>query len=200
MEFEPGRRLSESELGDLFNVSRTPIREAIAQLREDGLVEIVPQYGTFVALISRQAIADAQFVREALECEAVRFAAERANDDGIAALKKLIREQEQAARAGDHDRFYALDHAFHRTLFELSGHNLWSVVERADGHLDRLRRANLPRPRYLKEVVSQHKEVCEALRLADPVAAETALRTHLHGLVVRLDELRDAHPEYFAQT
>ncbi|MGA8353133.1 MAG: GntR family transcriptional regulator, partial [Solirubrobacteraceae bacterium] len=76
-EFEPGQRLSESELAERLGVSRTPIREALVRLRDDRLVEIVPQLGTYVSRISRQAIDDAQFVRSALEGAAVRIAATR---------------------------------------------------------------------------------------------------------------------------
>src|SRR3954471_1060919 len=74
-ELEPGRRLSENELADLLGVSRTPVREALVRLRDDRLVAIVPQLGTFVTLIGSDAVADAHFVREALECSAVRIAA-----------------------------------------------------------------------------------------------------------------------------
>src|SRR4051794_5238427 len=76
-ELEPGRQLSENELAGRLGVSRTPIREALVRLRDDRLVEIVPQLGTFVAPISDRGLSDAQFVREALECAAVRLAAQK---------------------------------------------------------------------------------------------------------------------------
>src|SRR4029077_20767075 len=87
-EIEPGARLSENELADQLGVSRTPIREALGRLRDDRLVDVVPQLGTFVSRISTQAVSDAQFIREALECAAVRPAAEQAGDDAIAALEE----------------------------------------------------------------------------------------------------------------
>src|ERR1700712_3464724 len=65
-ELEPGRRLSENQLAELIGVSRTPVRDALARLRDERLVAIVPQLGTFVTYIDEQAIADAHFVREAL--------------------------------------------------------------------------------------------------------------------------------------
>src|ERR671921_1610907 len=79
-ELEPGRRLSENELADLLGVSRTPVREALARLRDERLVAIVPQLGTFVTLISPAAVEDAAFVREALECSAIRLATEHASE------------------------------------------------------------------------------------------------------------------------
>src|SRR5438309_7674848 len=84
-ELEPGRRLSENELAELLGVSRTPVREALFRLRDERLVAIVPQLGTFVTLISPAAIEDAAFVREALECAAIRRAVERVSDADLAA-------------------------------------------------------------------------------------------------------------------
>src|SRR4051812_2280005 len=71
-DLEPGRQLSETELAGRLGISRTPVREALVRLRDDRLVEVVPQLGTFVARIRDSAVADAQFIREALECAAVR--------------------------------------------------------------------------------------------------------------------------------
>src|SRR6476620_3435597 len=104
---------SENELAAWLGVSRTPVREALARLREEGLVEIVAQLGTFVAPISPRAVTDAQFVRESLECAAVRKAAELATEDDIAELEGIVRNQHRAVRAGDHDAFYLLDDDFH---------------------------------------------------------------------------------------
>src|SRR5215212_7338843 len=79
-QLEPGRQVSENEIAALLGVSRTPVREALQRLREERLVAIVPQLGTFVTHISETAVSDAQFVREALECSAIRSTALRARD------------------------------------------------------------------------------------------------------------------------
>jgi len=83
-ELEPGQRLSENELAERLAVSRTPIREALIRLRDDRFVQIVPQLGTFVTRISTAAVEDAQFIRESLECAAVRLAATRAQPGDLA--------------------------------------------------------------------------------------------------------------------
>ena len=108
-ELEPGRRLSENELADLLGVSRTPVREALARLRDERLVAIVPQLGTFVTLISPAAVEDAAFVREALECAAIRRATERIVDGGLSDLQANLAAQERAEEQGDTDAFDALD-------------------------------------------------------------------------------------------
>src|ERR1700712_5912981 len=97
-ELEPGRRLSENQLADLIGVSRTPVRDAQARLRDERLVAIVPQLGTFVTFIDEEAVADAHFVREALEVGAIRIAARTAQPDQLAALQDNL--QRQAAAAG----------------------------------------------------------------------------------------------------
>src|SRR5919201_4038603 len=108
-QLEPGRRLSENELAAWLGVIRTPIREALVRLRDERLVEIVPQLGTFVTAISASAVADAQFIREALECAAVRVAAQRATAEDIEGLEQNLRAQDRAREAADHDAFYVLD-------------------------------------------------------------------------------------------
>jgi DNA-binding GntR family transcriptional regulator len=199
-ELAPGRQLSENELASLLGVSRTPIREALQRLRDDRLVEIVPQLGTFVTRISTAAVADAQFVREALECAAIREAAPRVRDQDLAGLEAIIRRQEAAREANDYDRFYVLDDELHHTLCDLSGHEIaWSLSQRAKGHLNRVRRLSLPEPGYLMEMISEHRAVVAAVAQRDPDAAERALRHHLRMVLSTLPAIRAQHPDYFEE-
>lgn len=199
-EHEPGKRLSENELAATYGVSRTPVREALATLRDDGLVEVLPKHGTFVAPISEGAIRNAQFIREALECAAVRAAAHRVADSDITELESKLAGQERAERGEDHDAFYALDDEFHHTLCDLSGHaEVWRVSQRAKSHLNRVRRLSLPAPDYLGEMIAEHRLILGALQARDPDDAETAMRHHL-GMVLReLPRLRDQFPGYFRE-
>lgn len=194
----PGLRVSENAIADRLGVSRTPIREALVRLRDDRLVDIVPQLGTFVAPIDPAAVADAQFVREALECGAIRLAAERARPEDLAALRALVARHAECRDAGDHERFATLDDELHATLCELSGRSIvWPLVQRANGHLDRVRRLSLPEPGYLAEMVAEHELVVLAVAQGDPDAAETALRHHLRMVLSALPALQQAHPELF---
>lgn len=199
-ELEPGAQLSENELAEQLGVSRTPIREALGRLRDDRLVEVVPQLGTFVARIGVQAVTDAQFIREALECAAVRPAAERAGEEDIAALEENIRSQERARDSGDIDAWYLLDNEFHRALCDLSGHPaVWAVSERAKYHLNRLRRISLTLPDYIPEMIVEHRAVTDAVGRHDPDAAEETLRHHLQMVLREVPRIREQHPEYFEE-
>lgn len=197
-QFAPGQRISENELAERLAVSRTPIREALIRLRDERFVLIVPQLGTFVTRISAAAVEDAQFIREALECAAVRIAATRADAGDIAALDGLVRRQEEISQRGDHERFAVLDDEFHAAICELAGHSVaWEVAQRVKGHLNRVRRLSLPQPRYLEEMVSEHRLVLDALAKGDPDAAEATLRHHLRMVLSALPAIRTQHPEYF---
>jgi DNA-binding GntR family transcriptional regulator len=198
-ELEPGTRLSENELAEALGVSRTPVREALLRLREDQLVDVVPQLGTFVTAISVRAVKDAQFLREAVECAAVRLATTRATPEDVARLRDLLRRQEAARDAADFDAWFELDDEFHHVLCDMSGHEIaWSVGRRANGHLDRVRRLSLPVPSYLAEMVDEHRRVVDAVDVGDPDLAEAALRHHLRMVLSGVPRIRAERPELFA--
>jgi DNA-binding GntR family transcriptional regulator len=199
-ELAPGERLSETELGERLGVSRTPIREALGRLRDDRLVEVRPQIGTFVARISPAAVSDAQFIREALETTAVRVAAELAGVESMAQIEENLRAQERASDRGDIDSWQLLDDTFHRHLCDLSGHPaVWPVNERAKSHLVRLRRLSLTMPDYLPTMVGDHRNVTEAVGRHDPDAAEQTLREHLRAVLREVPLIREQHPDYFEE-
>lgn len=199
-ELEPGQRLSENALAEQLGVSRTPVREALARLRDDRLVEVMPQLGTYVSRISPQAVGDAQFIREGLECAAVRRAAERATEEDVTKLEENLASQDRARDRGELDAFYLLDDAFHKALCDLSGHlAVWPVSERAKSHLNRVRRLSLGLPDYLPEMIEEHREVAAAVGENDPDAAEATLRHHLRMVLREVPRLRAEHPDFFEE-
>jgi GntR family transcriptional regulator, rspAB operon transcriptional repressor len=199
-ELPPGRKLSENELATWLGVSRTPIREALVRLRDERLIAIVPQLGTFVSYISPQAVSDAHFIREALECAAIRETAIVATEDDIASLEENLRAQERADERGDFDAFYVLDEEFHRVLCDLSGHaTVWAVSQRAKGHLNRIRRLSIPMPTYIGEMIAEHRDVVAAVAEHDPDLAEERLRHHLRMVLREIPQIRSEHPDYFEE-
>src|SRR5437763_3342513 len=115
-ELAPGERLSENRLAERLGVSRTPVREALARLRDERLVAIVPQLGTFVTRIDPEAVADAQFVRESLECNAIRLTTERITDRDLQDLGDIVELQQRAEQQGDAVAFDHHDDALHHHL------------------------------------------------------------------------------------
>ncbi|HEV3034661.1 MAG TPA: GntR family transcriptional regulator [Solirubrobacteraceae bacterium] len=197
-ELRPGLKLSENELGGELGVSRTPVREALARLRDERLVAIVPQLGTFVTLISPRAVGDAAFVREALECAAISRAVSRVDMEAVEELRWNLTAQDQARESGNERTFDRLDEDLHRRLCEYSGHAIaWALSRRANGHLDRIRRLSLPDPSYLSEMLSEHRQIVDAVAEGDVPAAEDALRHHLRMVPSQLPRLQQQHPDYF---
>lgn len=193
---EPGERISEAEIARSLGVSRQPVREAFIKLREDGLLEIQPQRGTLVRRISRQAVMDARFVREAVEADIVRLVAADPDAGLVVSLRRQV--EEQAAFAEEDSRiFTALDERFHQSLAEaISKPFAWSVVREVKLQMDRVRNLSLMRfPR--ERLVVQHREIVDAIAAADPDAAERAIRRHLREILIDLPRIADERPDYF---
>jgi DNA-binding GntR family transcriptional regulator len=196
LRLKPGARIADAQLAQELGVSRTPVREAILQLADEGLVDVVPQHGTFVAPISLEAVREAQFVREALEVAALREVVARITDAELAELEDALAAQ--AGAEGEPARFYALDEAFHRRLMEISSFpGAWRIAARSRAHLNRVRILSLPGPEVIAELVGQHVALVERLRARDGAGAEAVLHEHLRMVYSHLPELERAHPEYF---
>src|SRR5262249_46757327 len=173
----PRTLLSEQDLSQRFGVSRTPIREALIKLAQDGLVEIFPQYGSFVAPIKLRDVFDSQFVREALECAAVGRAAERIDAAQSATLTEILRRQRQAMRGADSAAFFTADEAMHAEIMKIAGHaNVWRQVENAKLQMDRVRHMRMRGPRRLSVVFAEHRAVVERLAAHDAAGAIEAMR------------------------
>src|SRR3954447_16604414 len=95
LELKPGQAISEIELADMLNISRTPIREVMAKLKEEYLVEVLPQVGTYVSKIKSQLIEEAAFMRFTLEKEVLKLACDALPRDMIFDLKKNVLLQEE---------------------------------------------------------------------------------------------------------
>jgi DNA-binding GntR family transcriptional regulator len=194
----PGRGLSEKELAEVLGVSRTPVREALSKLADEGLVTILPQSGSFVAPLSYQGVVDALYIRELLECGVVRDLALRIAPDDVAALGAVITAQKQAVKAGDLAGFHALDEEFHRTLALQSGHpSVWTAIDQVKTQIDRVRRLSLPVAGRPAMAIAQHEAILDALCRRDTQAVETATRQHLREVLKKLDDLRESMPAYF---
>jgi DNA-binding GntR family transcriptional regulator len=195
LRLRPGMRISENELARRFGTSRTPIREALVRLVDEGLTEVWPQRGTFVTRISLQAVRRARFVREAMEVAILhRAAAQGLSAASLDALDEAICAQEAAQSAPD--RFTQADDAFHRAFADaIEVGNIWAVLEREKAQFDRLRFLSLPNVTPVSTLIEQHKVMVMAVRNRDVAAAEFAAREHLSEVLKVSDTLVATHPE-----
>ncbi|MCB8879336.1 GntR family transcriptional regulator [Acidisoma cellulosilytica] len=194
----PGTALQDKLLCAEFAVSRTPVREALIRLAEDGLVDIFPQSGTFVSRIKADAIPEALDIRQALESLAVSRAAALAKPTDIARLDQLLARQTALAEAGDTGLFHEADEFFHETIGMIADRpGLWRLVKQVKLQIDRTRVLTLPAPGRMIQVVSEHRLVRDAIAAGDAVSAQVAMTDHLNVVIPDLARLRGEYPAYF---
>ncbi|GAB0113269.1 GntR family transcriptional regulator [Acidisoma sp. C75] len=199
LDLPPGAALLDRRLSDQFQVSRTPVREALIRLAEEGLVEIRPQSGTFVSRIQAEAIPEALDLRLALESMTVRRAAMAADAAAAARLARILAEQQAAATAEDAARFHVADEAFHEAIAEIAGRPAaWRLIQEVKQALDRARRLTLPAPGRMAQVMAEHGAIQAAIAAAKPGKAERRMADHLAALLPDIARLRAAYPAYFA--
>jgi GntR family transcriptional regulator, rspAB operon transcriptional repressor len=197
LDLPPGEPLSENELAQEMGVSRTPVRESLILLREEGLVQVFPQIGSFVSLVDLGRVAQAQFVREAIECASLTdFTADAA---GMAGLREILASQRSAEAEGNIEEFFRLDEDFHRELLRLAGHeSAWTAVNSAKAHLDRARRLSLIDTRPVSTLIAQHTAVVDALEAKNLADADSSLRLHLRGVFDDVKRIQASSPDLFS--
>lgn len=198
MSMLPGARIIERDLAEELGISRTPVHEAVQRLAEEGLVEVVPRSGTFVARIPLEGLDEAMMVRNALESAIIEKAAARATDEGVASLRAILEQQAAAIAASDYRAFHRSDEMFHSTLAELSGYpGVWPIILQAKTQVDRYRQLTLPLQGRMDGVLDEHRAVVEAIAAGDPVKAVRAMREHLDHVLPVLEVTRQLRPEFF---
>jgi DNA-binding GntR family transcriptional regulator len=176
--FAPGERLSEPLLAQTLGVSRTPVREALMRLSEEGLVELVPGKGARVRTFTPEEVEEVYRVRALLEGEAAREAALKATPEALEALEARLRAIDEAAPE-DHLEQMRRDLEFHKALVRLSGNRtLFRLYEDLLSTLALIRAAEPTRSQD-PETRRQHRAILEALRLRDPEGARRAVEAHL---------------------
>ncbi|MEB5972569.1 GntR family transcriptional regulator [Pantoea dispersa] len=194
----PGSLLSEKEVSARFNVSRQPVREAFIKLAEAGLVQVLPQRGTFVRKISAQRVADGRFIREAVEIAVVRRAALEIGATGLMALEHNLQLQRLAAERHDSQAFLALDDEFHRLIAEgIDCLLAWETVENIKATMDRVRFLTLSEVSPPESLIQQHEEIFAALKAKDADAAEKAMRRHLQEMILTITPIAERNSEWF---
>jgi DNA-binding GntR family transcriptional regulator len=196
----PGDPVFESQIAAAYGVSRTPVREAILKLADEGLIEIFPQSGTFVARIPLAALPEAIVIRKSLEETSARLAAHRASGSQVLALRANLERQRDADLAGDRDAFHLADEAFHAGIADLAGYpGIWKLVLQVKAHVDRYRRLTLPQEGRMIRALGEHGAVLKKIEAGDCAGAAAAMAAHLDGLLTDIPDIRRLNPDYFAE-
>jgi DNA-binding GntR family transcriptional regulator len=176
----PGAVIDDHEISSRLGLSRTPVREAVKKLSDEGLIDVRAQSGTYVAEIDRAQVEEAYVVRIALECESVSRAAPLMNDEHLKTLEGIIDRHKVALTRNRFDEAIARDDDFHRYIAQISGlAMLWKMVDTCKAQMDRCRMLTVPRPGHGTTTIDQHRAIAAALATKKPRAAIAALRAHL---------------------
>ncbi len=204
LRLRPGAQLAERAICAEMGISRTPYREAVTRLAQEGLVIVVPSDATFVNRIVMRNVTVGHFMRANLEVPVAALAAQRAGADDLLALDHVARAMIRSARSRDADMSFALDRSFHRLLFAAAGmEDAWHVLHGATGQLDRLRRWAFPHePAFFDQTLSEHLAILAAVRQGEVDTARILMRAHLddtmtvpHRMVASDPDIIEIAPE-----
>lgn len=194
----PGAVLARTQLATYFNLSQTPIRDALSRLEEERLVEIFPQHVTRVRAVDLESARQAHFLRLSVELELVHTLAQSPNAEDLGArLMALVARQRACLERGDLTGFSAVDLEFHKEMYqEAQLADLWFRIRYISGNLDRLRRLHLPLNGKARSILDQHTSIAESIGRADPVRAQASVREHLSGTLSEINALRKQYPDF----
>jgi DNA-binding GntR family transcriptional regulator len=184
----PGQTLAETQLALTLGISRSPIRQALVRLQEDGFVEVEPWKQARVAPLTPEVVREIYSVRTALEARAARESAPFIPDADIASMGATLIRLEPRIRAGDYAEFISIEHQFHSLFIDNCRNRLLrSLLDDLQDHLERVRR-------YYRDEVGLHKErefeehrrIIDAMATHEPDLLERAVREHVEAFTDRL--------------
>jgi DNA-binding GntR family transcriptional regulator len=185
----PGDPLREAALAEQLGVSKTPIREALTRLEQEGLVETTSFKGAVVSGYSRQDLIEIYELRELLENAAARAAAESMPDADRDRLRRICRESRELKTGNDAAGLATLISAFDDVLFDqVRNSRIRALIENLQAHLTRIGQLTAEIPGRIEASVDEHEKILEAIAARDPEQAERQMSAHIRS--VRDDQLR----------
>ncbi len=199
----PGAMISENECAKRFNVSRTPIRDAISRLQIDNLVEVRPQRGTFVSLIDLDYVKDIIYMRHSIETNIYTELIDVISDQQIEMLLENIEEQkriiERIAQGAPEVDFFNIDSRFHKQAYSyVDRAKLWEIIQQLKVHYTRFRMLDLVKKKDFNTLLMEHCSIMDFIQRKDKAAMSDMMTKHLYGGINRLsDKIKNDYKDYF---
>jgi len=185
-------RLDERQLAQDFGISRTPVREAMAQLEREGFVRSVPRRGIYVVRKTKREVIEMITAWAALESMAARLITENASDTEIASLRRMFTTFEGGQVAAKLDEYSEVNIEFHQSIIRLSRNGvLISLAENLFTHMRMIRRKTIGEKDRADRSIRDHMNIIEALEARDTSRAEERVRTHALGLADHVAKYAD---------
>jgi DNA-binding GntR family transcriptional regulator len=185
-------RLDERSLAEEFGISRTPVREAMAQLEREGFVRSVPRRGVYVVRKTKREVIELITAWAALESMAARLITENASDEEIASLRRVFAAFDNGELRAHLDEYSEANIEFHQTLVRLSRNTvLINLAENLFTHMRMIRRKTIGEKDRVDRSIRDHMHIIEALEARDTLRAEKLVRDHALGLAEHVDKYAD---------
>ncbi|MCR5481255.1 MAG: GntR family transcriptional regulator [Clostridia bacterium] len=181
-----GSKLTEQRICEQYEVSRTPVREALRQLEMDGLIENIPNRGAFVIGFTERDIDDMYELRKAYEMQAVRWAIERITDEEMEELEETFEFMEFYTMKKDIEKMLNINIGFHQLIYKASGNRmLRHMLSSYQIYLKNYRLHRIYEDSYLDTVLEEHRMIFEAFKARDTEGAAKAMEKHMNSAIAR---------------
>ena len=185
-------RLDERQLAQDFGVSRTPVREAMAQLEREGFVRSVPRRGVYIVRKTRAEVIEMITAWAALESMAARLITQNASGEEMASLRRMFATFDNGALRAHLDEYSEANIEFHQTIIRMSGNSvLISLAENLFTHMRMIRRKTIAEQDRVEKSIRDHMNIIEALEARDTARAEELVRNHALGLAEHVAKYAD---------
>lgn len=203
LELKPGQSISENEICARFDVSRTPVREALRRLQEQGFVNTIPYSGTYVTLLNLDDIKQMIYMRVAVELMVMRDFMRAAKPLQLEEIRHQIRCQELLIQESDFEpeQFYRMDAQMHSIWFEAANRRkLWDFIQAQQLHYTRFRMLDFVTETDFTRIIKEHTHLLELMEQKNENGLEEALKQHLYISMTRMKHAIEVeYKDYFEQ-
>jgi DNA-binding GntR family transcriptional regulator len=183
-QLEPGKQLDEKEISESLGVSRTPLREAINRLAQEGIVREIPYRGNFVRKFTAKEVVDLYEVRKTLEVMAIRLAVIRMAPQDAEELAGLVRQTAEAQEAGDMEAYAKLDTDFHDKIAECSGNQVLNqMLNSMSTQIKMIRHIANSSNKVVKKAQFDREQILSAIATRDAEAAGRFMEEHIQHVM-----------------
>ncbi len=200
LEIKPGTIITEQFICEKYAISRTPSRDVIQRLRNDGLIHSIPYKASYVTLLDMDSIWQLIYMRIAIESKVIKDALENKDDHFINKLEKSLREQEELLNSNfTPEEFYDLDSEFHRNWFvQTEKLIVWEEIQKLLVHYTRFRMLDIVVVKNFRAIFEEHKELVRIIKESRFDEVDAMITQHLYGGIDRLkNKISDEYADYF---
>lgn len=201
LKFKPGQMISENDLANEYNVSRTPIRSVISRLKNEKLIEVLPQRGSFVALLSLEDIKNAIYIRNLLESDILLKVIDMQTEEFIKKVEINLNRQKNIVQNEEIDiyEYFETDSEFHELFFELAGKkSMWSIIQNFQVSYTRFRMMDMIITKNYDKLYEEHVALFNLFKNRQKDQLNAFIKKHLFGNIERLQHyIEKEYREYF---